>query len=530
MTNSKKCGKEHSQGEQFCAQCGTPVHSEKQIFSGKKEVEPESQLSRISRKKRPHGRRNHTRKWLIGAGALFVLLLAAMAGFFLLNDGDKDQASTAGQEETEVEPPKMTQSDVSALFPGWKMIQQEMICLKGAYYHVLAVAKNEGESGGTVKIATVDYDGKSEDNEWEIVWESEEYTADPIVNMENYIHEFHVLNPENASKALVGFNIFHAGTARTYATSVISIDQKGLGTEIWEGNGSTLGKKDDYIEVMVLGAVRFNIEEDIVKITEIPRSEVGSADALKVEFILDADGLVAPADDEEIHVKVGQPFTFIPVDQKTKTLFDEGEIYIYFSSMELGSVAAANANLIYAGNEFVFTEEGSYGFLLHYPEGNPYTPPYTFIVHVGDGDGSGERPAVNEEAADGASASEKIEAPFPIGTPLSELKAKYGEPSFDDYYEGARLVVFDKEGYILDWNERVNGYYFAAPTISVFGAKIGMTGEEINKIYGENVEPAPDEKGTSDRYIHFYHKNGYKIIFYSKEKHTPTTEVMIVKE
>ena len=152
MTNCKKCGKELSQGAPFCAHCGTPVHSEKQIFSGKKEVEPESQLSRISRKKRPHGRRNHTRKWLIGAGALFVLLLAAMAGFFLLNDGDKDQASTAGQEETEVEPPKMTQSDVSALFPGWKMIQQEMICLKGAYYHVLAVAKNEESRAERLKL------------------------------------------------------------------------------------------------------------------------------------------------------------------------------------------------------------------------------------------------------------------------------------------------------------------------------------------------------------------------------------------
>lgn len=526
MKFCKQCGKELSERAQFCSDCGTPVRSEEE-----KEVGPESRVSRMCRKKQPHGLRNNTRKWLIVAGAVFVLLLAAISGFFLLNDGDKERAGTTEQTDVaKIAPPEMTREDVSSLFPGWQMIQRENVHLKGAYYTVLAIAKEEGESGGTVKIATVEYNAKAENNKWNIVWESEDYMVDPNVNIENYIHDFYVLNPENASKALAGFNFLHAGTARTYATSVISIDEKGLGTEIWEGNGTEIEKKESYIEVMVLGAIRFAIENDIVKITEIPRSEVGSKDALKVKFTLDTDGLVAPVDDEEVYVKIGRPFTFVPADQKTKTLFDKGEISIYYSSMEHGSVATANANLVYAGNEFVFTEEGSYGFLLDYQNGNPYTPPYTFIVHVGDG----EKPEKNQDGDNRPSGSAKIEAPFPIGTLLNELKAKYGEPSFDDYYEGARLVVFDKEehkeGYILDWNDRVSGYYFSAPTISVFGAKIGMTGAEINKLYKENVEPVPDETGSSDRYIHFYHKNGFKIIFYSKQKHGPTTEVMVVKE
>jgi hypothetical protein len=280
--------------------------------------------------------------------------------------------------------------------------------------------------------------------------------------------------------------------------------------------------------VMVHGAVQLALEKDEVKITEIPRSEVGSDDALKVKFTLNSDGLVVPTEEEEIYVKAGQPLTFVPADDKTKNLFDEGDISLYYSSMENAPISTANVNLVYAGNEFTLTDEDSYGFLLDYytEDGNDSTPPYTFIVHVGDG----IKPAESEKEKEAPSVSSEIEAPFPLGAPVSELKSHYGEPSYDGYYSGGRLVSFEKEGYFIDeFDETVTGYYFAAATLSVFGATVGMTGEEINSIYSETVEPYMDETG-SENYVLSYYKNGYKIFFYSEEQGGPTTRVLIVRE
>ncbi|MEH7393595.1 hypothetical protein V7149_19685 [Bacillus sp. JJ1503] len=127
-------------------------------------------------------------------------------------------------------------------------------------------------------------------------------------------------------------------------------------------------------------------------------------------------------------------------------------------------------------------------------------------------------------------ASTQINAPFPLGAKLSELKEHYDEPTYDDYYSGARLVVFDKEGYFIDeLDETVVGYYFATLTLSVFGATVGMTAEEINKVFAESVEPVEDEL-DSDGYILAYYKNGFKIFFDLEIKNGPTTVLHLVRE
>lgn len=124
----------------------------------------------------------------------------------------------------------------------------------------------------------------------------------------------------------------------------------------------------------------------------------------------------------------------------------------------------------------------------------------------------------------------KIEAPFAIGASKSELIAHYGEPDYDGYFNGGRLISFGEEGYFIDeMDETVIGYFFAKPTLNVFGATVGMTGEEINKIYQETAEPYYDDAETQS-YGHPYNKNGFKIFFYSEEKDGPTTSVTVVKE
>lgn len=541
MKNCTECGNELSSEMKFCTKCGTPTTSTEQdsMVSNKKvdnlreSYEPVSRENRSQRRDQPKAKKGKISKWLIAAGAAVILVIAGIAGVMALNDGDGKKAKLATsepKEEENVKPPSISREEVDTLFPDWQVIKQEILNIDGTYYNVIAIAQNKVEFEESVKIAVVSYDKNAEDNKWTTIWESEEYAADPIVNIEDYIRDFYILNPKDTSVALVAFNLMHAGTARTYDTYAVQIDEDGKGDVAWSGYGSYMEKKEDYIEVMVLGAVRLAVEKDKVKITEIPRSEVGSNDALKVEFTVNSDGLVVPALDEEIYVKKGQPITFVPEDSKAKSLFDKGNISIYYNSMEHAPIATANVNLVYAGNEFTFTDEGSYGFLLdHYIEGswNESTPPYTFIVHVGDG----KKPAESEKAENKPAGDlTEIQAPFPLGTKLSELKAHYGEPSYDDYYNGGRLVVFDKEGYVIDdSNETVSGYYFAAPTLSVFGATVGMTGEEINAVYSERVEPALDETGTEE-YLHYYNKNGFKIIFYSQEKEGPTTAVMVVRQ
>lgn len=565
MRYCKNCGNQLSSGVKFCNNCGTPVTANEQdnrasvtsneqgnstsTISNEQHNPPLSnntghkstqrggssdtvqRENRTQRSKQPKDKRK-IHKWLIAVGATLILILAGVAVGMALNNanGEKSkQAATEPKEEENVKPPSISQEDVATLFRDWQLIKQEIVNIDGTYYTVLAIGQNEVEYEETVKIATLAYEKSAEDNKWRSVWESEEYFADPIINLDNYIGDFYVLNPKNTSLALVVFNIMHAGTGRSYDTQAFQIDQEGMGKVAWSGYGSYIEEKKGYIEVMVHGAVQLAVEKDNVKITEIPRSEVGSKKALKVEFTLGSNGLVAPVKDKEIYVKKGQPITFVPGDNKTKNLFDKGNISIYYSNTEYGPVTTANANLVYAGNEFAFTDEGTYEFLLdYYREGGTYnlTPPYTFKVHVGDG----KKPSENKNTENKPSfSSEELEAPFPLGTALSELKDHYGEPSYNDYYMGGRLVVFDQEGYFIDEsNETVDGYYFAAPTLSVFGATVGMTGEEINEIYSEKADSYFDTAETQNC-VYPYNKNGYKIFFHSKEENGPTTTVIVVR-
>jgi hypothetical protein len=529
MKFCKNCGNQLAAEAKFCTQCGTSAEvtavakqntkdnvlkkKETNTLNLAKETKAPAAQTRTIKKKVP--------KWAIGVAAAVILTIAGIAGAMTMNNGGKKEETAAIVAEPGQKPPGLSQEDVSALFPGWEMIKQEVVNIKASYYTVLAIGNNEVEYEEKVKMVVVDYDSK---NTWNSVWGSEEYYADPMFEIESYVGDFYLLNPEDASTALVVFNVMHGGTARSYETHAIEIDEKGSGEVAWTGNGSFIEEHQDYIEVMVHGAVHFAVEKDQVKITEIPRSEVGSKDALKIEFTLDSDGYVVPTGDEDIYVKAGQPITFVPADEVSKRLFDEGDISIYSNSMEYAPIDTSNANLVYAGNEFTFSSEGKHGFLLDNYTGDISSnlPPYTFVVHVGDGK--------KTEKSEEKSASAEITAPFPMGTSVSDLKAHYGEPEFDDYYSGARLVAFGKEGYFIDdFDETVTGYYFFAPTISVFGATVGMTGEEINSLYSENVEGSFNEV-EGEGYVYTYYKNGYKIFFDAEEQDGPTVSVIVVKD
>lgn len=471
-------------------------------------------------------------KWAYIAGAAFILSAGAIFGFSALNEDKSNEnemelADASGQGESE--PPAISEEEAKSLFPDWEMIRQENVKIKKDYYTILAIAQDEIEFEEKVKIAVVDYNGKDQEDPWRIVWEQEDYYyADSMMDAESYIGDLQILSKENSSKALVVFNVMHGGTARTYETVAIELNEDGTGDVAWTGYGSTIENKGDYIEVSTLGAVQLSLDENEVLLTEIPRSEAGSENALKIPFVLNSEGIVEPAEDDEIYIKADQPITFIPGDEKTKKLFDDGEIDIFYDSMENSPIIPANVNLIYTGNEFSFSTPGSYGFLLYYysDEDNDHAPPYTFIVHVGDG----IKPEKTNKKDDQLAKTNEIEAPFPIGTPISELKAHYGNPSYDGYFAGGKLIVFDKEGYFIDeLEETVSGYFFADPKITVFGATVGMTGKEINEIYGESVEPYFDE-AELQTFVYSYSKNGFNIFFHADEETGPTSSVIVIKQ
>ncbi|MGI2327642.1 hypothetical protein [Planococcus sp. YIM B11945] len=139
--------------------------------------------------------------------------------------------------------------------------------------------------------------------------------------------------------------------------------------------------------------------------------------------------------------------------------------------------------------------------------------------------------AAEEEQAEAAAseATAGVDMPFPIGTSLKELIGSYGDPTYDDYFMGARLVVFNNEDgyYFGDATETVTGFMIANPNIGVFGTHVGMTPAEISGILGEPSGSYLDESETQSFVVDYYMEN-YKIFFFSDEEGGPTTSVNVI--
>lgn len=133
-----------------------------------------------------------------------------------------------------------------------------------------------------------------------------------------------------------------------------------------------------------------------------------------------------------------------------------------------------------------------------------------------------------EAAPEQTASTSGIESEFPIGTPLSELTARYGTPEYDEYFMGGRLVTFGaQDGYFLDDAESVYGYMITDPAKSIYGARIGMTFDEISNVYSQPSEVDYHEQETQD-YTAMYSVDGFKIMFYGETEEGPTSYMMAV--
>ncbi|MBT2583344.1 hypothetical protein [Planococcus sp. ISL-109] len=118
---------------------------------------------------------------------------------------------------------------------------------------------------------------------------------------------------------------------------------------------------------------------------------------------------------------------------------------------------------------------------------------------------------------------------FPLGTALSDLVDHYGTPTYDEFFMGGRLVVFDeKDGYFLDDNETVTGFMITRPDVNIFGANVGMTFEEIKTVLPNSEDVFFDESETQD-YANIFYVEGYNVIFYADTEDGPTQYAIITR-
>lgn len=122
-----------------------------------------------------------------------------------------------------------------------------------------------------------------------------------------------------------------------------------------------------------------------------------------------------------------------------------------------------------------------------------------------------------------------ITMPMPLGTPLADLLAHYGEPTYDDYFLGSRLVMFkEKDGYFLDDNNIAKGFLVGNSEVSVFGTRVGMTFKEIDEILGAKGEVGYDESETQ-YYLNIHYVENYKITYSAETEDGPIVDIVIIR-
>jgi hypothetical protein len=119
-----------------------------------------------------------------------------------------------------------------------------------------------------------------------------------------------------------------------------------------------------------------------------------------------------------------------------------------------------------------------------------------------------------------------INLPFNIGDTLNNLVSYYGQPTGDTYFSGGRVVFFDKLGYFLDEEEKVDGFWVTSPVVNIFNSHIGMTPNEISSIISKPVESSYDESELQN-YTTKVSIGNYLIFYESESKNGPTTSAII---
>lgn len=122
-----------------------------------------------------------------------------------------------------------------------------------------------------------------------------------------------------------------------------------------------------------------------------------------------------------------------------------------------------------------------------------------------------------------------ITMPMPLGTSLDDLIKYYGQPTYDDFFLGSQLVIFNEgEGYFFDDEDIAKGFYIANSEITVFDTRVGMTFEEVDEILGAEGEVGYDRAETQ-YYLNVHYVENYRITYSAETEDGPIVNIVVVR-
>lgn len=91
-------------------------------------------------------------------------------------------------------------------------------------------------------------------------------------------------------------------------------------------------------------------------------------------------------------------------------------------------------------------------------------------------------------------------------------------------------MLYDKNGYFYDYYDDthpITGYWISNPITNIFGARVGMTLEELNSHFGTNVRASFSE--GEGMYTFDFKVDGYDLWFSADSPTGRSTDVIIQK-
>lgn len=266
-----------------------------------------------------------------------------------------------------------TKEDFEKLYPSWVYLGSEVIDFGRNVYAVVVMGQPDykDDFGQTVNIR-ISVCKKAD--QWLEIWHlPKDLQGSPVDenSLKQYTETFLIdlVTIKDNYAALIVANVFVGGAHGTTQVAVIVLDSNGkCSLQQLDSSGiMSVEKEDDHIKITGEGAYgvhKLFLENGKYRQEIIPLSKMAPADSVKAKFIVGGyERLVYPAETGTITMKVGQTIAFIPANEETEKLFNEGKISIYTDAWNGPPLTICEANRL-DGNSYTFDKAGTYHFLL----------------------------------------------------------------------------------------------------------------------------------------------------------------------
>lgn len=367
MKYCSQCGQQLQDEDRYCSRCGNA--SRENAGSDQHRGDSETVTN-------DNDRADFKRKIVVAI--LAIVLIGSSLYYAFSNIGPLDITSNISYKP-------FKDDDFDRLFNDWTLLKSSPIEINNNYFMAIGMGKIENDKA-KIRISICDFDG-SWHEAWHIpqdldtaYWDSMQFKEFPDL----YFQSLDILEGETA--ALVTANVLVGGAHGTKQVIAITIDNNGYGkVELFDSAGLMTVEKQDQ-KIIVQGEGAFSIHElsladGIFQDEKTPLSKSAAPYAIEAPFIINPyDGIVRAAQSQTMTMKVGQTIAFVPVDENTRQIFDQGEILIYSDAWNGPPLTECEANRIKTGNSYTFDKPGLAHFLLKDYSDTTTSP--TFIIKV----------------------------------------------------------------------------------------------------------------------------------------------------